>query len=543
MRRLGTCAAFAVTLVALSLPAAARGEGFNSGVTAGEVTSDSAIIWGRADRKGPVNARVAKDRKMTNYVDRQGLEATGDNDRTIQTHVSGLDAGESYYYRFCDPDDGVGVADVGAAVRRNRCSDKGRFVTAPKPGKDERIEFAYTGDYDAEPEPGEDEPFWNDFEIFREIKREENDFNIALGDTIYSDSEVPGIDEAATSVEEKWQKYRQNLDQRNLQRARKSAGFYSHWDDHEFLNDFYPGKKDFEYNGNPINIPADKVYERGVRAFEDYSPVNFTEDKGLYRSIQWGENLELFWLDQRSFRDKNADEGGTCDNPQSGEPDFAPTAPQETRNLFSPAVPSLGEEVAKKCKRRIKDSDRSFLGSDQLERFKRQVKNSDATFKVIVNETPIQQFYVLPYDRWEGFEAERRHVLRFLRDKVDNAIFLTEDWHATLVNDARLKTLEDNGPKDSGILEVVASPVATANVNIEFERETGVPNLGTLADALFFEPPPPAGVGMQCSVVDEFAYGHVTVTDDQLTVRPRDIEGNPLLDAGIPCGPFTIDKE
>ena len=162
---------------------------------------------------------------------------------------------------------------------------------------------------------------------------------------------------------------------------------------------------------------------------------------------------------------------------------------------------------------------------------------------MIVNPTPIQQFYVLPYDRWEGFEAERRHVLRFLRDKVDNTIFLTEDWHATLVNDARLKTLEEGGPKNTGLLEVVASPVATANVNIEFERETGVPNLGTLADQLFFEPPPPAGVGMQCSVVDEFAYGHVTVTKDQLTVEPRDIDGQPLLDAGIPCGPFTIDKE
>ena len=92
-----------------------------------------------------------------------------------------------------------------------------------------------------------------------------------------------------------------------------------------------------------------------------------------------------------------------------------------------------------------------------------------------------------------------------------------------------------------GVVEQGESPLAAAIR--EFEEETGVPNLGTLADLTFFEPPPPAGVGMQCSVVDEFAYGHVTVTKDQLTVQPRDIDGNPLLDAGIPCGPFVVNKE
>ena len=36
------------------------------------------------------------------------------------------------------------------------------------------------------------------------------------------------------------------------------------------------------------------------------------------------------------------------------------------------------------------------------------MKGSTARFKVIMNELPIQQYYVLPYDRWEGFEAERQ---------------------------------------------------------------------------------------------------------------------------------------
>ena len=50
----------------------------------------------------------------------------------------------------------------------------------------------------------------------------------------------------------------------------------------------------------------------------------------------------------------------------------------------------------------------------QLQKFKRDIKRSTATFKVIFNEVPIQQYYALPYDRWEGYAAERQELLNFL---------------------------------------------------------------------------------------------------------------------------------
>ena len=92
------------------------------------------------------------------------------------------------------------------------------------------------------------------------MRDEKNDFNIHLGDTIYSDSEVGGVPPALT-VEEKWEKYRLNISEPNLYRLRKSAGFYSHWDDHEFINDF--------------SIPEDgeQLYRAGVKAFRNYAPV------------------------------------------------------------------------------------------------------------------------------------------------------------------------------------------------------------------------------------------------------------------------------
>ena len=52
-----------------------------------------------------------------------------------------------------------------------------------------------------------------------------------------------------------------------------------------------------------------------------------------------------------------------------------------------------------------------MLGRAQEAAFLTAFAASNATFKVVVNEVPMQQFYQLPYDRWEGFAAERTRLL------------------------------------------------------------------------------------------------------------------------------------
>ncbi len=281
------------------------------------------------------------------------------------------------------------------------------------------------------------------------------------------------------------------------------------------------------------------LYRRGVKAFRDYSPVTYTRRNGIYRTVRWGRNLELFFLDQRSFRSAKADAGGVCDNPDTGEPDLAPTGPQSVRNVFAAVVPSLAQPVAQACLDAIRSPQRTYLGERQLRRFLRDVRGSNARFKVIMNELPIQQYYVLPFDRWEGYENERQRVLRELQD-VKNIIFLTTDVHATLVNDARFQTLEPGGPRNSGILDLTVGSAATANLGLEISDATGVPDAGALVDTAFFEPPPPAGVGMRCSIVDQFSYGQVRVTADRLTITPKGIDGRLQREGGRPCGPFVL---
>ena len=427
-------------------------------------------------------------------------------------------------------------------MRRGRRSAVGHFRTAPKKSRAKTIRFALAGDQDARPLPRSKsrKPYWNSFGIWRQIRRQDNDFNVLMGDTIYSDTEVPGYrkSDIATSVKKKWRAYETNLGQRNWKKARGSAAYYAHWDDHEFINDFsreesrFPESNDGKDLGE-VRINGEKLYRNGVRAFRDYNPVSYSKPTGIYRSERWGKNLEIFFLDERSFRSASADYNGSCDNPPgSGNPDLAPTAPQSTRNVFSAIAPQLADPPPPGCNAKINDPSRTMLGARQLRTFERAIASSDATFKVVFNEVPIQQYYALPYDRWEGYEAERQKLLRFMRDRVEGAVFLTTDVHANLVNDARFNTLGSGGVQNSGILDVTSGPVATANYSQEINGATDNESAGPLIQAAFLKPQPPAGVGMQCAATDQFSYAEVAVSRAALKIDLLDRRDQPVLDTG-----------
>jgi alkaline phosphatase D len=512
-----------LALLIIAPQAGAKVKGFQSGVTAGEVAAHSARIWGATEGSGKVRAVVAKDRRFRHVVKRKRIKAKKSNDNTVQTKIKKLHADRRHFYRFC--------------ARGASCSAKGKFTTAPKGKQPETIEFAYTGDTDGTRLPGADQPFHGTFEAFRAMRAERNDFNIHFGDTIYSDSSVGGGPPALT-VEEKWGKYEENLTQENLIRLRKSAGFYSHWDDHEFINDF--------------SIPEDgqQIYDAGVQAFRDYAPVTYSERNGLYRRFRWGKNAELFFLDQLSFRSGKASAGGTCDNPETGEPDLAPTAPQSTRNTFSLLIPSLDQPVSQQCKNAINDPNRTVLGERQFNRFVNAVDESNARWKIVVNEKPIQQIYGLPYDRWEGYAFERIRLLQELEQRgVGNLLFLTTDTHAAFQNVIRQRTLANDvapsnapaGPTDTAYQDFIIGPVATNPFWPEIDDVTGGSGNGRLLSQAFFKPDPPNGLGMACSQGNVFSYAQVVVSRNSVRIEFKDETGRTVEDVnGDPCGPYTV---
>ena len=511
------------TSLLLAATAAAKVGGFRFGVTAGEVSHNSARIWGAAEGSGKVRAVVATDRGFHRVVKRKRIRAKPSNDNTVQTNVRGLKPNRNHFYRFC--------------AKGASCSQKGRFKTAPKPSQSKTIRFAYSGDTDGTPLPGEDQPFWGTFEVFRAMTAERNDFNIHKGDTIYSDSGIGGGPPALT-VKEKWGKYRQNLAEKNLVRIRRSASFYSHWDDHEFINDF--------------SIPEDgeKLYRAGVQAFRDYAPVTYSEEKGIYRTRRWGKNLELFFLDERSFRSAKASAGGVCDNPDTGAADLAPTAPQAVRDAFAALIPSFANPIPRACKDAINDPSRTMLGEAQFNRFVKAVDRSTARWKIVVNETPVQQFYGLPYDRWEGYAYERVRLLNELQQRgVGNLVFLTTDAHAAFANIVRLRTLDGDvaptnapaDPTDTPYQDFIIGPVATNPFWGEVDDVTETPGSGELISELFFKPDPPGGVGMFCSRGDVNSYAELTVRRSEVLVEYNDENGDTVVDVnGEPCGPYTV---
>ena len=485
------------------MAASAEGAGpaFPFGVAAGEIRPTSAIIWTRAPRAGKVGFEVV--RAGGSAERKADTTAFAIDDLTVRVRVESLRPNSAYRYRFFQ----------GKAL-----SPWGTFRTAPEQAAAVSVRFAFSGDADATPGPS-GRPAFNRFETYGRMAAERNQFNINLGDTIYSDSEVGGAPVART-IAAKWEKYRLGLALPALRTLRSSAGLYSHWDDHEFINDF----------SRPEHGEA--IYRAGVKAFTDYAPVTYSPATGLYRTFRWGRHLELFFLDERSFRSAKAT--AACGA------DLAPTAPPAVRQGFAQLSPGLAKPVAQACLAEINSSDRTMLGARQLAAFAKAVRASTATFKVVVNEVPMLQLYALPYDRWEGYASDRAKVLQALQG-AGNVVVLTTDTHAHLIGEIRTSTLEGPAPVGTGIWEAVTGPVATNTYAKEIDGFLGSAGAGALITGLFFKPLPPGGLGLACAGTDQYGYAEVSVTATRLTVTPKRASGARVTDAtGIPCAPLVV---
>ena len=175
-------AAALAVLASSAVAAHGQGPGFRYGVAAGEVTSSSAILWTRAPAEGAVRLEL---RTGGRRVVERSLRALPANDLTVQVRVDGLRPRTRYTYVFRQ-----------GAERR-----AGAFVTAPPATASATVRFALTGDADATP-AANGRPAYS-FAVYARMAADRNDFNVNIGDTIYSDSGVGGAPFARTTAE-KW---------------------------------------------------------------------------------------------------------------------------------------------------------------------------------------------------------------------------------------------------------------------------------------------------------------------------------------------------
>jgi phosphodiesterase/alkaline phosphatase D-like protein len=489
------CVGLAQVAMSCMAPAA-----FDEGVASGDVTDESAVLWTRTDRNAVLRLEVSTNAEFSPpHAFATTVVAFGGTDFTTKTTVTGLASDTHYFYRW---------------RQGNNLSPVGEFTTAPPANGAASARFAFTGDSDGTLLNGA--PFFNDFEVLDAARAEGLDFFVYLGDQIYSDSFVRGLDGRgpAMTLDEYRETWRVNRGYPALRDLLASTSTYTIWDDHEVVND---------YDGQTVDPVR---YANGRQAYFEYLPNNetgFPVDPScagdpIFQVFHWGSEIDLIIPDERSCR--SADVEAACLG------DLAPTLPSGLRIVAGlPPAPPPG------CLAAINDPSRTFLGPVQKQAVKDALLNSTATFKFVVNELPIQQLYALPYDRWEGYAAERSEILNFIRDNaIENVIFLATDIHANLINDVFIDAFTDPAPIAT---EFVAGPVARTTFADNVLAVVGPAGLAQVQ--LIFS----AILGVECQALDAQSYAVVDVDANAgtATITHKDEQGNALADdlTAQPC--------
>ena len=490
----------AALLTALG-PAASSALQFTHGVASGEVTPFSVVLWTRTDGAAVLQVEVERisPGPGTKLVKRVAL-ATASSDFTARVLVLPLLPDATYRYKFRSG---------------GTTSDVGTFRTAPLPTVARSVRFAFSGDSDGTKVGGV--PFFNQFESLDAARNEAPDFFIYHGDLIYSDSSLRPTG-PATTLPEYRDAYKVNRDLPALRNLLAATSAYVTWDDHEVQND---------YDGQTVD-PA--RYAAGRRAFHEFLPtldVLLPPDptcagRPRFRVFPWGSEADVILIDERSCR--SADAAAACLTPTG--PDLAPTLPGPVRTAFGlPAAPPPG------CLDAINDPSRTMLGPVQKKLLELVLKHSPARFKFVLGGLPIQQYWALPYDRWEAYAAERAELLNFIRDNaIENVVFLATDNHANFTNEVSIDAFSDPQPIAR---EFVTGPIATNTLEVEI-LDFGGPAALAGFNALFNL------AGVDCRNLNEYSYALVEVdaTAGTAQVSFKDASGAPVLDSitGLPCG-------
>ena len=123
---------------------------------------------------------------------------------------------------------------------------------------------------------------------------------------------------------------------------------------------------------------------------------------------------------------------------------YSPTLPAFVRNQFPAFFPP---QLPPGCINAVNDPTRTMLGNTQKAMFKDALAHSTAKYKFVISSVSMQQAYIFPYDRWEGYSAERNEILNFIRDNhIQNVIFLTTDEHLNMMNDVFLDRFTNPTP-------------------------------------------------------------------------------------------------
>lgn len=476
-----------------------------SGVQAGDVRGDRAIVWSRTDRPARMAVEWATSESFADARRITGPAALDVTGHTARVELTALPPGQRIVYR-------VSFQDLGD-LRTWSLPVTGSFRTPPAGRGD--VTLAFTGDtcgqgWGINPE-------WGGLRLYETMRRAAPDLLVHLGDHIYADQPMrpevtlddgslwrnlvtPAKSKVAETLEEFRGNYLYNLMDENLRRFNAEVARLSMWDDHEVRDNWYDARsleRDARYAVKSVPLLA----ARARRAFLEHLPIrwNAEDPERIYRSLAWGSALEVFALDMRSYR------GANSPNRQ----------------------PELSDDSA-------------ILGRAQVEWLERGLAASRATFKVIASDMPIG--VVVPDYPEPSFEAvanaddgpplgrelELAGVLRFIRERrIRNVLWITADVHycaAHHYDPARARFGEFDP-----FWEFVAGPAHAGTFGPSALDRSFGPELRFLGIPPGMKPNRPPSAGLQF-------YGTIRVEarSEVATVRLHDLAGKTLFSVELP---------
>ncbi|WP_028922083.1 alkaline phosphatase D family protein [Pseudonocardia acaciae] len=369
------------------------------GVQCGDVLPGSGLVWTRTDRPSRMIVEAADNPEFRDARRMVGPMLTPDTDFTGRLRIPG---GGTVHYRVSaeDPDGRVASEAV-----------TGSFRTPP--GPDGGARFVWSGDivgqgWGINPDLG-------GMKIFSAMAGRDPDFFLCSGDTVYADGPLkesvtladgrtwrnlvtPEKAKVAETLAEFRGQFAYNLLDRHFRAFVAHVPQINQWDDHEVLNNWYPGEvlTDARYVEKRVDVLAGRAFQ----AFHEWVPLDPREavDGRVYRRFGWGPHLDVFVIDMRTYRDANGANTG-------------------------PAGKILGEAQV----RWLADA----------------LASSRATWKIVASDMPIGIQVKDGNTAWEavangaagvasGREAEIAGLLRSLKQRaVRNVVWLTADVHYT----------------------------------------------------------------------------------------------------------------
>ena len=379
------------------------------GVQSGDVGADGGVVWARADRPAQMMVEVAtSDSFAIMHASLPPIAALPESDFTAKDAAG----------KLARRDRTFSTASGFAICRTSIFPERGRSSAASAPRRQTGGMSVSSGAAMSPDKAGASTPTTAAWSPIATMRKHRPDFLLHSGDTIYADGVIPSevkladgklwknvtIPEkakVAETLDEFRAAHKYNFMDDNLRAFNAEVPIFVQWDDHEVTNNWSISKQlPPAYKERDITLLA----ARAARAFHEMYPMreSIVEPGRVYRTLNYGPHLDVFMLDERSYR------GGNGPNLQTS---------------YGP--------------------DSYFIGPEQLAWLKRALLNSRATWKVIASDMPLSLVVYDDATNKKGSEAfaqgdgpprgrelEIADILRFIKTSgVVNTVWLTADVH------------------------------------------------------------------------------------------------------------------